>query len=675
MIFCLHSNIEAQNLISTLEAESGEITLPAKIKYVNGYSGDAYVGDNDPGSSIVFNNVNILEAGTYEFRTYYTSMQLRSIAVKANNYPASYATIVNTTQDWNAPPTETISTYIYLNKGINTIAITPHPNGAGGPNVDKFEIYTTDYQLPQPGVFPIVLEAELAQLFGDLKVKPIDGSMINGLSGGKYIGDFHQAAKSHLKFVDIEIPEEGTYELKVFSMGSGRALSIKVNQYVKSVITTNASPNWDNAPASMASSYVYLTKGKNTITLGTHNDNGPNLDKIEIHKTTHTIPKPKVEFLAYVSSYADEAKIIAQHNNESIIYLNDNNEYTLYSINGVTTTQIIAKCKYPILLTGYLLSSGIEAEEDVTQWMLETSKDGIDWKLINPNSITNLTGAHIFGINRSFCNAALESAQYYRLTAKGKTDINVAEFQLFGSPYIENNDGRNFPPDITEGVNLMNNSSAFPIGASGESWSENYLNLFNRKLENKYFSNNSKQFYVEILLDKKFTLDSYTLTSVDNYPDRDPSKWTMSGYNDDIGWVELDRQVEFLFPARYATVRFDIENVIPFTKFLLDVEDNNGSPDIQLLKWQLFGKEYMNETGTERNLISDTYTIWTETGRLNIRQNKIITSEIEIFNLSGMLVNKNKFANDNYQVNLTSGIYIISIRNEVSAYNTKIIIK
>ncbi len=52
--------LQAQDVLVTLEAEKGIITLPAKVKPVDGIpvkgiSGGKYVGDNDPGSSIVFN--------------------------------------------------------------------------------------------------------------------------------------------------------------------------------------------------------------------------------------------------------------------------------------------------------------------------------------------------------------------------------------------------------------------------------------------------------------------------------------------------------------------------------------------------------------------------------------------------------------------------------------------
>ena len=70
----------AQNPLLVLEAEDAVLTPPVKVKYVNGYSGDAYVGDNDSGSEILFRNVYVDKEGTYEFRTYYTCLLYTSDA-------------------------------------------------------------------------------------------------------------------------------------------------------------------------------------------------------------------------------------------------------------------------------------------------------------------------------------------------------------------------------------------------------------------------------------------------------------------------------------------------------------------------------------------------------------------------------------------------------------------
>lgn len=669
----LATAISAQDIIVTLEAENGELAPPAKVKYVDGYSGNAYVGDNDSGSSITFNTVDIPEEGTYEFKTYYTCMQLRSIAVKANTFADSYATVVNTTESWDRPPTKTMSTYIYLNKGQNTIKVSPHPYGQGGPNMDKFEILTTDYVMPKPEGFPILLEAESARLYGDLKVKPTDGSNKEGISGGKYIGDFHLSANSYLQFLDVEIPEEGTYELKVFSMGSGRALAIKVNQYEKTVLTTGQSPNWDDAPTAMVSTLIYMDKGKNKITLSTHNDNGPNLDKLEIHQTEQSIPKPNVEKLSFISDHTDEAQISAQHPNETLSALTDNNEYTIYRAEGITSTQITVTCKHPILMTGYLLSAGISSQEDCTQWILEYSKDGNSWTVVTPNKSTDLSGAWLFEVNRNYNDAPQYNAQYYRLTAKGNKDIEIAEWQLFGVPYLENPEDKTFPEDITEGLDIRSRASAYPEGASGDDWSEKFYNLFNRKLNNKYYMSETKQYYVEIELDKTYQLTSYTLTSADEFPDRDPKRWTLSGYNEDLGWVELDRHTEFTFPCRYANMRFDIDNSLGYSKFLLDVEDNNGSKDSQLLKWQLFGKEY---TGSGVNdQIGNTYSVYSADGQIIITRNEDISSTYNIYDLSGILISEGNLSGTAQNIFLKKGIYVVRIEDGKNCFTTKAFVK
>jgi len=276
-------------------------------------------------------------------------------------------------------------------------------------------------------------------------------------------------------------------------------------------------------------------------------------------------------------------------------------------------------------------------------------------------------------VDRSFSNAATESAQYYRLTAKGTKDIEVAEWQLFGVPYLENTDGKSFPQDITEGIDIQSKVTAFPVGVSGEGWSEEYYNLFDRKLNHKYFISGAKQYYVEIELDKKNQLNSYTLTSTDVYPDRDPRKWTLNGFNDETGWTELDRQTEFTFPSRYATMRFDIDNYSGFTKFLLDIEDNNGSADSQILKWQLFGNEYIS-SGIETP-VTINCSIWTDSGKIHILSKDKTLQSYKIFNLSGILVTEGSLSGTQRSIPFVQGVYIVTLSDQVKNYNTKVIVR
>lgn len=663
----------AQEFVCRIEAENATLTPPVKVKEVStDHSGGKYVGDNDPGSVIQF-KVNIEKEGTYEFRTHYMcGDDSRGISIKVQSYKEIVCKVPSTTDDWNLPPSKMMSANVYMDAGENTVTITPYPSA--GPNIDCFDIYTTkEVVLPEIDEFPKRYEAEDALLFGDLKVKPLNGTTIDGLSGGRYIGDFNQRSNSYLVLPNVEVPESGTYRMDIHSMGSSRALSIKVNQYERTIIRTKDSSSWDGAPASVVSTLVYLDKGSNKIVFNSYNDDGPNLDCFIIYESDEQIDRPAVKLLSYEADYTDGARLTAQYDNATLANVADNDEYTAYVVEGKTSAQVTAECEYPILLTGYLLSAGINSDTDVTSWILESSADGSEWTRITPSKTSDLSGAYLFEVKRNAASAATDRARFYRLTASGDTDIEIAEWQLFGSPWLDNTDGRNFPADITDNLDIASAAAAWPEGNSGNGWSETFHNLFDRKLTTKYCMSDTKAYTVELALDKAYTIDAYTLTSVDVDPDRNPKKWTFNGYNEQEGWVELDRHTEYTFPCGYATMRFNIDSELPFTKFLLDVEDNNGSAYSQLLKWQLFGEEH---TGAATDAISiSNCRIWSEAGRIFISGNNLKGLTYRIFDISGILLCQGNTDSNMAEIELPKGLYIVTAENAANCSNVKIIVR
>ena len=515
--------------ISVIEAESASLTPPVKVKRVNGYSGNAYVGDFDKGSVIRLNHVTVEKEGTYEFRVYYTSMFMRSVNVSVNNYPAVNLPMTRTTEDWNRPPVAMMLTYIWLDEGDNTILVTP-PD-AGGPNIDCFKIYESD-------------------------------------------------------------------------------------------------------------------------------------EKID---------RPEVKLMSYESDCTDVAAISAQYDNETLAYATDNDEYTIYKAPSVSSATVTAQCEYPVLVTGYLLSAGVNSTADVTKWTVESSADGTEWTRLNPSKTTDLSGAYIFEVKRESANAANDRARYYRLTATRETDVEVAEWQLFGSPWLDNEDGRNFPADITEGVDLTQNASAWPEGNAGDGWSEQFYNLFDRKLTSKYCMADTKAYTVEIALPKAYTLDYYTLTSVDVDADRNPKKWTLNGYNDEQGWIELDRRTDYSFPCGYATMRFNINSEAAFTNFLLDVEDNCGSAYSQLLKWQLFGEE--STQGALDKVMNEACIISSGHGNVTIACGAAEPVAYSIVAVSGTVMGKGSVSASETTVDLPAGLYIVTVNGNSISHTAKVVVK
>lgn len=664
---------DAQEFVCRIEAENATLTPPVKVKEISpDHSGGKYVGDNDPGSAITF-KVTMDKAGTYDFRTHYMcGDDSRGISIKVQNYKEVTCKVPSTTPDWNMPPSNVMSASIYMDEGENTVIVTPYPSA--GPNIDCFDIYTTkEVVLPEIDEFPKVYEAEDAQLYGDLKVKPTDGSKVAGLSGGQYIGDFNQRSNSYLVLPNVEVPESDTYRLEVHSMGSSRALSIKVNQYQPTLIRTIDSPDWNNAPASVVSVLIWLDKGSNRIVFNSHNDDGPNIDCFKIYESDEKIDRPEVKLMSYESDYTDVAAISAQYDNETLAYATDNDEYTIYKAPGVSSTTVTAQCEYPVLVTGYLLSAGVNSTADVTKWTVESSADGTEWTRLNPSKTTDLSGAYIFEVKRESANAANDRARYYRLTATGETDVEVAEWQLFGSPWLDNEDGRNFPADITEGVDLTQNASAWPEGNAGDGWSEQFYNLFDRKLTSKYCMADTKAYTVEIALPKAYTLDYYTLTSVDVDADRNPKKWTLNGYNDEQGWIELDRRTDYSFPCGYATMRFNINSEVAFTNFLLDVEDNCGSAYSQLLKWQLFGEE--STQGALDEVMNEACIIRSGRGNVTIACGAAEPVAYSIVAVSGTVMGKGTVSASETSVDLPAGLYIVTVNGNSISHTAKVVVK
>ena len=258
----------------------------------------------------------------------------------------------------------------------------------------------------------------------------------------------------------------------------------------------------------------------------------------------------------------------------------------------------------------------IDSEIDVDTWKLYASANGSTWKEISYDKVTDLDGAHLYEITRYPGTAAADAAQYYKLAATHE-NLEIAEWQLFGLPYVASGD-KNFPTDLTENIDVHSNVSAYPTGESGDNFSEEFYNLFDRNMNTKYYAHEATSFYVEIDLEKPYTIESYAITSAHDYPDRDPRKWILNAYNEELGWVELDRQTDTYFPTRYSTLKYNVNSSTGFTKVMLDVEANNGAKDIQLLKFQIFGKEF---NGAGINAAQDkTLSIIADQGKIIISQ-------------------------------------------------------
>ncbi|WP_026343413.1 DUF6924 domain-containing protein [Nocardia sp. BMG111209] len=78
------------------------------------------------------------------------------------------------------------------------------------------------------------------------------------------------------------------------------------------------------------------------------------------------------------------------------------------------------------------------------------------------------------------------------------------------------------------------------------------------------------------------SVDQYELTSADDYPDRDPSAWTLRGSVDGHRWRTLDTRSGRSFEERHLAHTFTVAEPGSWSRYRLDITGNHGSPDLQL---------------------------------------------------------------------------------------------
>ncbi|MBL8159269.1 discoidin domain-containing protein [Candidatus Saccharibacteria bacterium] len=69
---------------------------------------------------------------------------------------------------------------------------------------------------------------------------------------------------------------------------------------------------------------------------------------------------------------------------------------------------------------------------------------------------------------------------------------------------------------------------------------------------------------------------SYSLTSANDSPGRDPRSWTLQASNDRVSWTTLDTRTNETFSGRYETKNYTFSNTRRYKHFRLNVTQNNG---------------------------------------------------------------------------------------------------
>jgi len=112
--------------------------------------------------------------------------------------------------------------------------------------------------------------------------------------------------------------------------------------------------------------------------------------------------------------------------------------------------------------------------------------------------------------------------------------------------------------------------------------------VFDGNPETKFFLWNPGQFYIQWDFPEAVVANSYTLTSANDLPDRDPTDWTLQGYNEETDkWDLLDRLSDQEFEERFQLKVFTFKNTKAYKKYRLNFARMFGGNDFQLADWTM----------------------------------------------------------------------------------------
>ena len=136
----------------------------------------------------------------------------------------------------------------------------------------------------------------------------------------------------------------------------------------------------------------------------------------------------------------------------------------------------------------------------------------------------------------------------------------------------------------TDITNLGNTTTAqYSDSPSGE----DIAKVIDNSSRTKYLTFNQCG-YIQVQVSDTHRAASYTITSADDAPGRDPQGWTLYGSNNGSNWTVLDTRSNEDFPRRFQKRSFSVSNSAAYSYFRLDMCNNNGRI-LQLAEWEVFG--------------------------------------------------------------------------------------
>ena len=110
---------------------------------------------------------------------------------------------------------------------------------------------------------------------------------------------------------------------------------------------------------------------------------------------------------------------------------------------------------------------------------------------------------------------------------------------------------------------------------------------FDGNNETKFLLGSFTTAWLQFQLNQPVAANSYTLTSANDFPDRDPTDWNLQGSHDGVTWKTLDSRSGEIFDQRFQLKVFRINNTEAYTFYRLNITRHRSGTIMQMADWSV----------------------------------------------------------------------------------------
>lgn len=288
----------------------------------------------------------------------------------------------------------------------------------------------------------------------------------------------------------------------------------------------------------------------------------------------------------------------AGNSGEGLDKLFDGNTASKYCTMNNTAYVIMALSEAKAVNTYAMTSAGDAEQRDPKDWIFSGSNDCVDWTTLDEKADEdfpqrNWENKYYFENTTAYRYYKLEITANNGKDGFGLDILQLAEFAVS----IEE-------PEVDDRIIVDTETITGTEGLAS------LTTLFDGDYSTKYITNNTEM-YVTFALKNAKAVNSYTLVSGNDCPERDPKAWILLGSTDGSAWTTLDSQSDVDFPQRNWEMTFYFDNTTEYLWYKLYVtefhaRDPYGVDRIQIAELTLAIAEQPEE---DPRVIVDTTTI------------------------------------------------------------------